>query len=221
MGVRAAVVAGVLGVTGGAGTSAVVHRGDGLDPARETAALALNAGLTPEQAVIATAIAFGESNHRDAAEGDTTITDGTWGPSLGRWQIRCYWADIGTGRERDCSRLADPQFNAHSMFVVSGGGQNWRPWSVYLHGVYEQFLPDARRAVNDVTGGGVEPVAYFPKGGSTGPQVERTPGRLAANVWRFLVDGWVSLGRTSDPAVRDRWSDVDRGLFGDVREPRP
>jgi hypothetical protein len=177
----------------------------------------LEAGLSPEQAVMAVAIASGESGHRDAAEGDTTITDGTWGPSLGRWQVRCLWSEIGTGGTRDCSLLNDPKKNARSMYEISSGGTNWRPWSVYLHSLHEPYLADARRAVDDVTGnpsvyvqtasGGREPAP-------AAPPVERTPGRLLDNLWRLTMDRWVSIGRSSSPEVREAWQEADAELFG-------
>lgn len=208
-------MAAVLGVGTGGATAAVVDHSDGLDGYRATAALALEAGLTPEQAVMATAIATGESGHRDTAEGDTTITDGTWGPSLGRWQVRCYWSDIGTGRTRDCDRLNDPHFNAASMFEISGGGTNWRPWSVYLNGSYQAYLADARRAVEDVTG---NPSAFtaLAAGGrqpATPAPVDRSPKVLLGNLWRLAVGGWLSVGKSDNPEVRDVWSRADAELF--------
>jgi hypothetical protein len=215
MGLRAAAVAAALGVGGGGATAAVIDHNDGLDPMRETAALALEAGLTPEQAVTATAIATAESGNRDAAEGDTTITDGTWGPSLGRWQVRCVWSQSGTGGTRDCDALNDPHKNARSMFEVSGGGTNWAPWSVWLYDLYVPHLADARRAVGDVTGnpsaftqlaaGGRQPAAVA--------TVERTPRRFLDNVWRLTVGGWLALGKSDNPAVRDAWTSVDGELF--------
>lgn len=211
--IRAAAVSAALGVTGFSGTQLLLNPAAD-EPQRrlETAALALQAGLSPDEASMAVAIAEGESHHRDAAEGDTTITDGTWGPSLGRWQIRCYWSEVGTGGTRDCTRLNDAEFNAHSMFVVSGGGENWRPWSVYLSGEYERYLPDARAAVAQMAG-----VTVYGPGGpvtATVPPVERTPGRLGSNTWRLLMKGWTWVGGSKNPEVRDRWQDLDRELFG-------
>lgn len=216
IGLKTAAVSAALGVSGYSGTALVLNPAAGEDVRRvETAALALQAGLSPEAAVMATAIAEGESHHRDAAEGDTTITDDTWGPSLGRWQIRCYWSQVGTGQTRDCTRLNDAVFNARSMVEVSGGGENWRPWSVWLSGEYERYLPDARAAVAAASGktviggevvGGPAPVA--------GPSVERTPGRLGKNVWRLLMNGWAALGGSKNPEVQDRWQELDRELFG-------
>lgn len=214
-------MAAVMGVGTGGATAAVLPRGDGLDAYRETAALALEVGLTPDQAVMATAIATGESGHRDAAEGDTTITDGTWGPSLGRWQVRCYWSDIGTGRTRDCSRLNEPRFNAEAMLAISSGGTRWTPWSVYLNGSYQAYLADARRAVEDVTG---NPSAFTPMSGGRQPDapatpVDRSPKVLLGNLWRLTIGGWMSLGRSENPQVRDAWSKADAELFRTEKMP--
>lgn len=207
-------MAAVMGVGTSGATAAVLPRNDGLDPMRETAALVLEQGLTPEQAVTAVAIATAESGNRDAAEGDTTIMRDGWGPSLGRFQIRCLFAQVGTGQERDCSRLNEPEFNAHAMFVVSGGGTNWAPWSVWLYDLYQPHLADARRAVEDVSG---TPSAYMPLAGGRQPaavvEVQRTPKVFLANVWRLTVGGWLSLGRTDNPQVRDAWSKADAELF--------
>lgn len=132
---------------------------------------------------------------------------------MGRWQIRCYWSDIGTGRARDCSRLNDARFNAEAMYQVSGGGSSWAPWSVYLNGSYRLYLDDARRAVADVTG---NPSAYVPLGDTGGRQpapVNRTPKVLLRNLWRLTIGGWVRVGESDNPAVRDAWSKADQELF--------
>lgn len=219
MSLRAAALAAAVGVGSAAGAPAVFNHGDGLDPMRESAALALDAGLTPEQAVIAVAVGQAESSNRDAAEGDTTITDATWGPSKGRWQIRCLWADVGTGRTRDCTRLNEPRFNAAAMVTVSSHGTDWSPWSVWLYDLYLPHLGDAARAVADVTGDDAVLVADTAAVGA--PPAVRTPGRLLANVWRILVDQWARVGRSPDPAVRAGWAKADRELFGDPAEATP
>jgi hypothetical protein len=106
-----------------------------------------------EKLVVATAISLAESGGRPDAEGDTTITDATWGPSIGLFQIRTQWAQEGSGRARDASLLRDPVFNARAMCEISGGGENWRPWSVWLHGTYRDRLAEAEEAVGDPRAG--------------------------------------------------------------------
>jgi hypothetical protein len=72
--------------------------------------------------------------------GDIGLQNGTWGPSVGLWQIRSLKAQYGTGGDRDASRLTDPAFNAKAMVSISGAGANWRPWSTYTHGSYKKYL---------------------------------------------------------------------------------
>ena len=210
MGVRAQIIAGVLGVG-----AAVAPVGDGLDPMRQSAALALSAGLTHDQAVMATAIAVPESGSTDTALGDTTITDDTWGPSYGRWQIRCIW-DAPEGSTRDCSgSLHDPVANARAMFEISGGGTNWRPWTGYLTGAYQDSLADAERAVSDVErAGGIAPLptSSSPAGS---PTTDRSPGGFARNLWSIGVRSWLRTGQIVSvvPGGRTAWEQVDSTLF--------
>jgi len=115
----------------------------------QTYALARSVGLGHEEAIIATAVAKGESGLRTDAVGDTTLTDATWGPSVGLWQVRSVKAETGTGGTRDVSRLRDPAFNARSMASISSHGRNWSPWSVYTNGTYRAHVAAVRRAVGD------------------------------------------------------------------------
>jgi hypothetical protein len=108
--------------------------------ARQLYDLARTAGLSPTAAVVAAAVALAESGGNTAAVGDVSLQTGTWGPSIGLWQIRSLKADYGTGRARDAARLADPAFNARSMVEISSKGANWRPWSVFTSGKYRQHL---------------------------------------------------------------------------------
>lgn len=107
---------------------------------------ASHAGLTADQAVVATAVAGGESGHTDTATGDEDQTDSRWGPSIGRWQIRSLHADTGTGRPRDATRLRDPAFNAAAMHTISSGGGDWGAWGAYTNGSWRDHLPAARAA---------------------------------------------------------------------------
>lgn len=125
-----------------------------LTPA-QVAAYAKQAGFFGESAVIAVAVAMGESGLNPSARGDTALANATWGPSIGLWQIRSLNAEKGKGTSRDATRLTDPAFNARAAFEISSGGKNWRPWTVYTTGAYFRHMTLARIAVNNAPG---EPV---------------------------------------------------------------
>lgn len=70
-----------------------------------------------------------------------------WGPSVGLFQTRTlhYPEEYGTnGIVRNIEALRDPVFQAQSAYVISGGGENKSPWSVYNNGSYRQFLGQDR-----------------------------------------------------------------------------
>lgn len=109
--------------------------------------LAVRHGLTHEQAITATAIAWAESGLRPNAVGDVGLQDDTWGPSVGLYQIRSLRAHYGTGKERDAKRLKGQAFNTKAMVTISAGGTNWKPWSVFKNGQYLKHLDAVRKAV--------------------------------------------------------------------------
>jgi hypothetical protein len=86
-------------------------------------------GWRGEELITMAAISVGEGGGAIDAEGDTTITDATWGPSYGVFQIRALWAADGSGAPRDRFALwneADPQ--------ASLDHQAWAAREVYLCG---------------------------------------------------------------------------------------
>jgi len=97
---------------------------------------ALGAGWTTSDATIAVAIAFRESGGNTDALGDVGIQTATYGPSVGLWQIRSLKSQKGTGGQRDEVANHDPAINAKHAYEISGGGKNWRPWSVFVSGNY-------------------------------------------------------------------------------------
>lgn len=113
----------------------------------EVHALAVKHGLTREQAITATAIAWAESGLDPSSVGDVDLADDTWGPSVGLYQVRSLRADTGTGKERDVERLGDPSFNTRSMVAISTGGTNWQPWSAWKSGSYWTHIAAVRAAV--------------------------------------------------------------------------
>jgi hypothetical protein len=121
--------------------------------------LARRAGLAHDAALIATAIAEGESGRDSEQVGDESLAgeptaDGRhWGPSVGLWQVRSIVEDEGTGSERDESRLKDPEFNASAMYTISGGGLSWSAWTIWRNGTATRLLPAITAEVGNGKGG--------------------------------------------------------------------
>lgn len=100
-------------------------------------ALARNAGFSPDQAVIMTAIAQPESNRDPGAQNLHDNHDTQW--SMGLWQI-------STGRKTiPDPNWDDPFVNAKLAFAKFKGG-GFRPWGTYNTGKYLPFLDEARAA---------------------------------------------------------------------------
>jgi hypothetical protein len=137
--------------------------------AREIAEYAHRAGFRDQALTTAVAIALAESGGNPAAKGDTTITNGTWGPSIGLWQIRSLRADGGTGHERDAKANLNPATNARHAWSISGHGKNFTPWSTFTNGSYRQYLATARSAAAQAGG---QP-DHHPRKGSAPPATDR------------------------------------------------
>lgn len=99
---------------------------------------AYKAGFRGEALVTIVAIAGAESGWRPDAVGDS-------GWSHGLWQVYTK-----AHPQYPAARLKDPAYNAAAAWEISGGGGNFRPWSVYKSGAYKQYLPQARQAVSGV-----------------------------------------------------------------------
>lgn len=100
------------------------------DTSEQIASYARAAGC-PESAIpTAVAIARAESSGNPGARLVTKRED-----SRGLWQINTYahpqYANVN---------LYDPMINAQAMVDVSGGCQNWRPWSTFTSGAFQKFL---------------------------------------------------------------------------------
>lgn len=84
------------------------------------------------KAAVAASVSHAEnSTGNPGALGDVALANAKWGPSVGLWQIRSLHADKGTGRTRDEIANRNPQTNARHAYVISKGGTDWSPWSVY------------------------------------------------------------------------------------------
>jgi hypothetical protein len=110
-------------------------------------ALLQRVGFKGESLNIAQAVARGESGWRTDAKGDIDLQNEKWGPSIGLFQVRCLWSEVGKGTPRDCSRLTDPEFNARAAYEISSGGQNWQPWTVFKTGTYKKYLTDVTTSI--------------------------------------------------------------------------
>ena len=108
------------------------------------------------------AVSKGESGWDPGVEGDISLQDSTWGPSVGLWQVRSIKAQLGTGGERDYTKLKDPLFNAQSAWSISSQGTNFRPWSVYTRSTYKEHLNEAQGAITEAGLGDVDP-AFYPQ----------------------------------------------------------
>lgn len=112
--------------------------------------LALRAGLTPDRAKIAAAVAMAESGGNPNAYNGAGADD-----SYGLWQINMKGAlqapRIRLFRITSNLDLFDPKVNARAMAIVSERGATWSPWTTYTSGRYRQYLD---KPVSDTGGGG-------------------------------------------------------------------
>jgi len=108
-------------------------------------ALALKAGFTPAQAVIATAIALAESGGRPDAIGD--INNPVKGAkSVGLFQIN-WTPQMDKVSWRDPVANLDPLYNTQSAYTISNHGANFGPWTTYTKGIYKRFLATVEAAI--------------------------------------------------------------------------
>ena len=101
------------------------------------------AGFSGEALVTMVAISLGESGGNARAQNLNASED-----SRGLSQINTY-----AHPQYNKEQLYDPYYNAQAAFEVSGGGQNFGPWTVYSRGIYTQFMDQASAAVAAIGGG--------------------------------------------------------------------
>jgi Lysozyme like domain len=88
---------------------------------------------------LAAAVAMAESSGYPHAQGDPrgpflAVPNGV-SQSFGLWQI-----NSPAHPEFDPSQLLDATYNAHAAFLVSKGGRDFTPWTMYRNGQYQQFV---------------------------------------------------------------------------------
>jgi Lysozyme like domain len=94
------------------------------------------------------AIAGGESGRNTRAHNATPPDN-----SYGLWQINMIGA-MGPQRREQWGlavneELYDPVKNAVAAYDLSGGGVNFRPWTVYTSGRYQQYMDEAKTAMTN------------------------------------------------------------------------
>jgi len=143
--------------------------GGGALGASEVARAAYNAGFRGEALIKAVAIAQGESGWDPRAHNPV-------GPdnSYGLWQVNMI-GNLGPDRRRrygltSNEQLFDPSVNARAAFDISGGGSNFRPWSVFTSGSYNQYMDEARAGAQAIGVGdmGTDYARYMPLMSSVG-----------------------------------------------------
>lgn len=113
----------------------------------------ITAGFDRTRAIIMTAIGLAESGGDPAAVGDVDLQDGTWGPSVGIYQVRTLKTETGSGQLRDIAALTgDPARQAQAAWAISRHGSDFAPWTVYRTGDYRDFLGQATAAATTVDG---------------------------------------------------------------------
>lgn len=148
------------------------------------------AGFTGEALVTMVAISLGESGGNPQARNLNGSED-----SRGLSQINTF-----AHPQYDPDRLYDPNYNAQAAFEVSGGGQNFGPWTVYSRGLYEQYMDEARAAVAAIGGGGT---------GVSSPQ-PAAPGEPAAPETEVSLD---SLSPRAQPKKLSDFGGVAEGTI--------
>jgi hypothetical protein len=168
--------------------------------AQQIAQHAYSAGFRGDALTTAVAVALAESHGDTGIHGDVNLQTGTWGPSVGLWQIRSLNPGHGTAAEqalRNAAANADPATNARHAFAISRHGSNFRPWSTYTNGAYRSYLSQARTASRGVTGGA-------PSGGATPTSFRAAPRALDLVAAEFAAQ-----------------AQRLRSLEGEVRSPGP
>lgn len=109
------------------------------------ASVAHKAGFRDTALLVAICVALAESKGQPDAEGDISLQNDKWGPSVGLWQIRTlrepenyYHPD--TLRVYD--ELFDPAKNAEAAYAISKHGTDFSPWSTFIDNKYREYLND-------------------------------------------------------------------------------
>jgi hypothetical protein len=111
----------------------------------EIAYVAKSVPWTPDEQVLAVAVALAESSgDTDAFHRSTTgVSIGNWDHGL--WQISGRWHPE---KLQAHPNWRNPYENAKVAYLIfTNAGRRWTPWSVFTSGAYQTYLPDAQIAV--------------------------------------------------------------------------
>lgn len=101
----------------------------------------VKAGFSVEKAHVMMAIAKAESGHQLRCRGDEALANSKWDDSYGLYQIRGLKTEQGKGSCRDIGSFATDVFRqSQCAYEISGGGNNFSPWSMYQNGKYRKWL---------------------------------------------------------------------------------
>lgn len=139
------------------------------------------AGFRGSALTMAVAIAMAESGGDPAAIGDVDRPHKGC-RSYGLWQINVCPQGTSGGNNRGIpwrenpQSLLDPAVNARAAFEMSGGGNNYKPWTTWTSGAANRLLGTVSDALA-AAGGPVEPggtvgTAGGVSGGLSGPSVD-------------------------------------------------
>lgn len=118
--------------------------------AAQIKAYATAAGVTGQNATIATAIALAESSGNT----DDTHVNSNGTTDYGLWQINSVHSALLAAHN-----WKDPGDNATMMASISNGGTNWKPWSTYTSGAYLAHMSGASVSADPTATGGVQTAA--------------------------------------------------------------
>jgi cell wall-associated NlpC family hydrolase len=179
------------GVSGGS-AAGLVPLGGGNVSASQLYALAVAAGFTGNDAVMAVAVALAESSGNPNANNAGTNKNKT--VDYGLWQINSCHLQDGGAIPSDPNLLYDPMTNARSAFQIwSRGG--WGAWSTY---------PDAARThLAEAQAAASGPPAQVPTGNAafSAPGATSNNSSLVAAMNQWVGTPYVLGGQTPKKAV--------------------
>jgi hypothetical protein len=160
------------------------------------------AGFSPAAAADMTAIAIAESGLNPTIKGDLALQNGTYGPSVGLFQVRTVRAETGRGSDRDINALlGSPARQAQAAYEISHGGKDFRPWSTWLHGSAQAQLARVYTGLGVKNGAALPGTADAPPvtGGGVGAQNAGLSDLIPGAGW---IGGLLGIPSAGDVAAK-------------------